>query len=206
MAASFKLPSLATKRKPPLQFPEFEWRDVRIKEELGSGTFGCVYLVKYGKEDQNVIVKKMKGESTETKQHFQKEAGILNSVRVTKSSEFLRFCQKPYTIMMEYSCFDFNFLGLDKIMCSFEDFIHFVDAEFKFTSFSDVLLLCARDVVTGIEFLNQKNIAHRDPKPGNTLVSNQHYSSRDRDGDWAELYAKCPIVCKLADFGLSRSS
>ena len=25
------------------------------------------------------------------------------------------------------------------------------------------------------------------------------------DGDWAKVYAECPIVCKLADFGLSRS-
>ena len=25
------------------------------------------------------------------------------------------------------------------------------------------------------------------------------------DGDWAKVYAACPIVCKLADFGLSRS-
>ena len=28
---------------------------------------------------------------------------------------------------------------------------------------------------------------------GNPLVSKQHYGSRD--GDWAELYEKCPIVC-----------
>ena len=103
MAASFKLPSLATKRKPPLQFPEFEWRDVIIEEELGSGTFGSVYLVKYGKEDRNVIVKKMKGESMETKRRFQKEAGILNSVKGHRNvSEFLRFCQNSYAIMMEY--------------------------------------------------------------------------------------------------------
>ena len=25
------------------------------------------------------------------------------------------------------------------------------------------------------------------------------------DGDWAKVYAECPIVCKLADFGLRRS-
>ena len=56
--------------------------------------------------------------------------------------------------MMEYSCFDFNFLGLDKKVSSLEDFIHFVDAKCDFTSFSDVLLLCAREyVVTGIDYI-----------------------------------------------------
>ena len=75
---------------------------------------------------------------------------------------------------------------------SLESFIHFVDAEFDFTSFSDVLLLCARDVVTGIDYLHQKNIAHSDLKAGNTLVSNQHYSSKD--GDWAELYTRNALL------------
>ena len=81
MATCFKIPSLASKRKPPLQFPEFEWADVSIEEEVGSGTFGSVYIVKYRKEDRNVVVKKMKGESMETKRRFQKEAGLLSSVR-----------------------------------------------------------------------------------------------------------------------------
>ena len=65
MAASFKLPCLLKKRKPPVNFPLFEWRDISLKEQLGSGTFGSVYLVNYEKEEQNVIVKKMKGESAE---------------------------------------------------------------------------------------------------------------------------------------------
>ena len=71
-----------------------------------------------------------------------------------------------------------------------------------FTSFSDVLVLCTRDIVTGLEYLHKNDIAHRDLKPGNTLVCNQHYS---RQNDVAKSYAECPIVCKLADFGLSRS-
>ena len=52
-----------------------------IEEEVGSGTFGSVYIVKYKKEDRNVVVKKMKGESMETKRRFQKEAGLLSSVK-----------------------------------------------------------------------------------------------------------------------------
>ena len=67
MAASFKLSCLVKKRKPSVNFPLFEWRDKGIKEQLGSGTFGSVYLVNYEKEEQNVIVKKLKGESAEAK-------------------------------------------------------------------------------------------------------------------------------------------
>ena len=61
--------------------------------------------------------------------------------------------------------------------------------------------MCARDVLTGLEYLHENGVAHRDLKPGDTLVCNQHY---DKD-DFETSHAKCPIVCKLADFGLSRS-
>ena len=86
-------------------------------------------------------------------------------------------------------------------MTTLQDFVHLVDAEFDFCSLADVLLVCTIDVVTGLDFLHRNGIAHRDLKPGNTLVCNQHY---DKD-DLETSYAKCPIVCKLADLGLSRS-
>ena len=47
-------------------------------------------------------------------------------------------------------------------------------------------------------------IAHRDLKPSNVLVSNQHYCNSDKSS-FAKEYERCPIVCKVADFGLSRS-
>lgn len=160
MAACFKLPSLAKRPKPKTQFPEFEWSEVTVEKELGSGTFGSVYLVKYEKEHRrNVIVKKMKGESAEARRRFEKEAAILKTVKGHRNvTEFLRFCREPYAIMMEHACFDFNPLGVKKQVNSLEDFLHFVDAEFDFTSFADVLLLCARDVVSGLDFLHKNNI------------------------------------------------
>ena len=120
---------------------------------------GSVYLVKYGREGHgNVIVKKMKGESAEAKCRFEKEAGILNTVKGHRNiSEFLRFCKEPYAIMMEHLYFDFTPFGVDKKLNTLEDFLHFIDAEFDFTSFADVLLLCTRNVVTGLEFLHTKN-------------------------------------------------
>ena len=109
----------------------------------------------------------MKGESVEAKRRFEEETGILNTVKGHRNiSEFLRFCNEPYAIMMEYACFDFTPFGVDKKLNILEDFVHFIDAQFKFTLFADVLLLCARDVVTGLEFLQANNIAHRDLKPG----------------------------------------
>ena len=63
-----------------------------MKEQLGSGTFGFVYLVNYEKEEQNVIVKKMKGELAEAKQRFEKETAILNTVKGHRNvCEFLKF-------------------------------------------------------------------------------------------------------------------
>ena len=111
--------------------------------------------------------------------------------------EFLKFCQEPYAIMMGYS-FRLQFSWSWQESEFSWGFIHFIDAEFEFESFSDVLLLCARDVVAGLDYLHSHNcIANRDLELGNTLVSNQHCDIITMDGNWAKVYAECPIVCKL---------
>ena len=80
--------------------------------------------------------------------------------------------------MMEHSCFDFGPLGVEKKVSTLEDFFHFVDAGFDFSAFADLLLVCAKDVVTGLAFLHTNGIVQRDLKPGNTLVCNQHYDNQ----------------------------
>ena len=59
--AAFKLPCLSLKkRRRQLSLPEFRWNSIGLKEEIGSGTFGTVYLAKCTDEGQ-CVVKKVKG-------------------------------------------------------------------------------------------------------------------------------------------------
>ena len=174
------------------------------RKEVG---LGCVYLGKFEGKQEKVVTKKNDVESIDSKSRFVKEAALLNNTKGHRNIiRFLGFCEEPCSIMMEYSCFNFQPFGVAKSVCSLEDFVHFVDDEFDFASFADLLPTCAKDVVAGLKYLHSKNIAHRDLKPGNILVSNQHYSSKTLNEDeFAEAYDECPVVCKMADFGLSRS-
>ena len=65
----------------------------------------------------------------------------------------------------------------------------------------------ARDVAEGLCFLHSNDIVHRDLKPSNVLVSSRHYSKKDISADQLpSVFADCPAVCKLTDFGESRSN
>ena len=154
---------------------------------------------------QSVVVKKLRlGESEDAKCRFLKEAKILNGIKHPNIPSFLGFSDLPYALMMEYVAFDFAPFGLEKTLYNLEDFYHFVDCEFVFKMFSDVITVCKRDVVKGLEFLHGIEIAHRYLKPSNILVSNKHYAQKEQAIIERE-YQACPIVCKVADFGLSRS-
>ena len=64
----------------------------------------------------------------------------------------------------------------------------------------------ATEIISGLAYLHQTGIAHRDLKTANILVSNQHYSFMSVESqDLHEIYHERPIVCKLTDFGESWS-
>ena len=80
--------------------------------------------------------------------------------------------------MLENLCFDFSLFGTLEVAYSLDDYILLVDRcdGFKGSPFHKKI---ARDISSGITYLNAKGIAHRDLKPANILVSNKHYSGLD---------------------------
>ena len=109
IAASFKVPSLVKRSKLGASFPKFDWRDIAIQDELGRGTFGSVFRANFAKESANVVIKCWKEILRKPNTLFEKEAGILSRVKGHRNiAEFLRFCEDPYSIMMEYACFAGN--------------------------------------------------------------------------------------------------
>ena len=62
----------------------------------------------------------------------------------------------------------------------------------------------ARDKTNEIAYLHGIDIAHRNIKPANILVSNSYYSNL-QGVNLKVAYEKRPIVCKLGDLGEARS-
>ncbi len=206
ISKSFKLPnlSLAKRRKIAHGLPTFNWQDVKNLQPLAGGSFGYVYCANYvfSDEDRKVVVKKLRGESSEAESRFMEEAKMLHSINNANFPEFYGFSNDPYGLMMEYAAFDFKPFGLDKAVNNLEDLYTFLIVNSIYI-ISDIIPVCLRDVINALKVLHDMDISHRDLKPSNVLVSNQHYCHKS---SFSSEYERNPIVCKIADFGLSRSS
>ena len=115
---AFKLPSFGlerTKRSLPLNdFPQFSWSELADKEEIGRGSFGCVFTAKTSDGD-SVVVKKLLRQHERERRLLLKEAQILKSLRHKNIVEMKAICENPLAMMLEYVFFDFAPFGLEDL-------------------------------------------------------------------------------------------
>ena len=208
---AFKFPSFGSLARPKKTsnfdgFPQFSWDDITDKEEIGRGSFGCVFTAKRSNGELVVVKKLLRQHERETRL-FVKEARILNSLRHKHIVEMKAVCENPVAMMLEYVFFDFTPFGLEGCVSSLENYLDYIsDKEELVSSFASMHTKMAEDTAIGLKFLHDNNVVHRALKPANVLISNQHYCDINGPEKIEEAWAKEPVVCKLIDFGESRAA
>ena len=114
-------------------------------------------------------------------------------------------CHQPPAMMLECVYFDFNLFGPDVRVSTLFDFLIKID-EYDSVGYQELVSHAATELISGVAYLQQTGIAHRDLKTANILVSNQHHRFMSLESqDLHEIYHERPIACKLTDFGEIRS-
>ena len=211
--AAFRLPVVSSLRVQPAALhvlPSFEFCNIHNKEFLGNGRYGLVYKANHktagGNQNVDVVVKQMLSESSEDVVCFAKEAKLLFSIGHKNVVSFLGYCPQPCAIMVEYVFFDFKPFGVDKKVNSLLDLLNYLD---KINSVNmlgrELQAKICMDIAKALEYLHSKDTLHRDLKTANVLVSNRHYCHLTNVPDMTEACRAELIICKLTDFGESRS-
>ena len=171
---------------------------------IGSGSFGAVLTANY--RNKIVVVKKLLGESGMERKRFIKEARFIQGLNSAHIVQFLSFSSEPLAIMMEYLYFDLQPFGIPRKVSSLKDLLLVIHKNFQFRQFEKLPLVAAMEIAAGMLYLHNLGIAHRDLKTLNVIVSNKHYASLTDEKQIESEWGKCPIRCKLIDFGESRSA
>ena len=208
---SFKVPSLPklVMRKRPLSkflskckdLPVSDVKSLEILDTIASGSFGVVKLCQ--RNGLSFVLKELIDDDDEQQRLFIKEANLMNKLHhenIVKFDSIVQCVDRKYAFLMEYVHFDFSPFGEGRKISSLKDLLQTLD-NVKFSGFEHIPECIAKDICNGLVFLHENEVAHRDLKPDNVLVSNQHYTAETIN----EYWEKRPIIAKLGDFGESRS-
>lgn len=149
-------------------------KDVLVKDELGQGTFGCVYAATW--KETRVAVKKitLQGDTKSIITSFGSEASVMAQLRHPNVVMFMGVMVHP------------EFVGLVMELCPKGNVYSVIHSD-EFAIDWSLLLRMMNDAARGMHFLHSSSppILHRDLKSVNLLI----------DADWR---------CKVSDFGLSK--
>ena len=204
------MPFLKPKSVDCSDLPLFDFEKFSNKESIENGGYGAVFTADFhphgvGNPAVKLVVKKMLGEDLEDKKNFVKEARILQELEHPNIVHFEEICSTPLALVLEYVYFDFQPFGINLKVSSLAEFVATLDSfNCEGCDSPHIFSGICKDIATGLQYLHNNDIAHRDLKPVNVLVINQHYCklSRVKIG---KAWKECPVVCKLTDFGESRS-
>lgn len=153
-----------------VSIPLIDEKEITFKESLGKGQFGSVCKATWRHID--VAVKKMlvAEPSLEETKSFEKELHLMAQLYHPNIVQFYGYYPKPqFSIVMEYMPMGSLF--------------HVLKSEKPLNW--DIRLRIATDMASGLSFLHQENIIHRDIKSLNVLLSEN-------------------MRAKLTDFGMSK--
>ena len=91
------------------------------------------------------------------------------------------------------------------MLSSLRDLMYLIDSKDCTGIEGTFMSKIAADVAEGLLYLHENGIVHRDRKPANVLVSNHHYRAETNPNKIAYAWKNEPVICKLTDFGESRS-
>ncbi|CAH3045388.1 unnamed protein product, partial [Pocillopora meandrina] len=195
-----------------LEIKIWDYRKLKIRKTLGRGSFGTVYLANCVEPDvTNHVVMKVMHNSVamrdDSRRLFIKEALLLKSLNHENIVRIYGICINPFTIIMEYVVFDFEPFQRNRKVSTLDEFLSEIARvpQSEEHRFDHLIPKIAVDITRGVAHLHGHEIVHRDLKPINILISNQHYSNLQDRRQLKRIQAERPIVCKLADFGESRS-
>lgn len=99
----------------------------------------------------------------------------MNGLEHENIFSFKAVCKEPVAMMMAYVYFDLDIFGGDGKVSSLNDFVSCLDQNDCHGIGANLMTKSSVDMLSGLKYLHEIDIAHRDLRPANVLVSNHHF-------------------------------